>query len=143
VIAVNAAVAAESGTSKLYLRPSPLQTSLLKDHPIGADGHETPAIEEVETPTVAIDEIIDMAGGHVDFLKMDIEGAEGDVLRAASDRRWLGTRWLIEVHDTRAGVGDFFTRIGFQNLRVQRHPYPDAHPQHFWVYVEDGLDEER
>lgn len=142
IIAINAAVADAAGTAKLYLRESPLQTSLLEHHPIGAGGNETPATEVIEIPAVTLDSILETADGHVDFVKMDIEGAEAAVLGASKDKRWLRTRWLIEVHDTRQAVGEFLERTGFQNLRIQKHPYPTAHPEHFWVFAADGLDEE-
>lgn len=141
VVCINAAVAAAPGSATLYMRESPLQSCLLKDHPIGVAGQPDPEIvQEHEVPTVTLDEILTVADGDVDFIKMDIEGAEALVLPAARDPRWLNARWLIECHDTRAAVGEFLGRIGFENIRIQRHPHPDAHAEHFWVYASKDLE---
>jgi hypothetical protein len=28
--------------------------------------------------------------------------------------------------------------MGIDAVEIIKHPMPDAHPQHFWVYVEPG-----
>lgn len=140
-ICVNAAVADKTGTATLYMRPSPLQSSITETHPIGGGSQaDAPVIEEIEVPTCRIDDLLDICGGQIDAVKMDIEGAEALVLPAAVDIRWRRARWLVEVHDTRKPVGEFFQRMNFQNVLVQPHPYQDAHPEHLWVFAKEALD---
>lgn len=139
VVAANMAVSSHSGTAALHMRQSPLQSSLLIEHPVGIAGQpDPPVVKTVEVPAFRLDEILEMNEG-VDFVKMDIEGAESAVLEAACDKRWRDTRWLIEVHNTSEAVGRFLERIGFENLRMMRHPFPGAHPGHFWIYVDKEL----
>lgn len=137
VVAINAAVAGEAGPVTIYMRESPLQTGITQTHPIGVgDQPDPPVIDTCEVPGYLLDEFL---GPKIDLVKMDIEGAEAVVLAAAKDPRWLDARWIIEVHDTRVAVGEFLERMGFDGIRVMKHPYPSAHPEHFWVYAERGL----
>lgn len=137
VVAINAAVVGEPGPVTIYMRESPLQTGITEKHPIGVgDQPDPPIIGTEEVPGYLLDELL---GPKVDLVKMDIEGAEAVVLAAARDPRWLDARWIIEVHDTRVAVGEFLERMGFDGIRLMKHPFPDAHPGHFWVYASKGL----
>lgn len=139
VVSSQMAVSGEPGPVTLHMRESPLQSSLLLEHPVGVAGQpEPPIVQSVEVPAFTLDELLAM-DEHIDFVKVDIEGAEADVLNAAKDPRWRDTRWLIEVHDTSKAVGSFLERVGFENLRLMRHPHTDAHPGHFWIYVDKEL----
>ena len=139
VVASRMAVSGVPGTVSLHMRPSPLQSSVLTQHPVGVAGQpDPPIVQTIEVPAFALDELLEM-DEHIDFVKMDIEGAEAIVLDAANDPRWINTRWLIEIHDTSEQVGGFLERIGFENLRIMRHPYPDAHPGHLWIYVDKEM----
>lgn len=139
VVASQMAVSGRSGTETIHLRESPLQTSLLEKHPVGIAGQpDPPIVQSVEVAAFKLDELLEMADD-IDFIKMDIEGAEAQVLREAKDKRWLDTRWLIEIHDTSKEVGMFLERIGFENMRIMKHPHPDAHPAHFWIYIDKDL----
>jgi len=143
VVASNMAVAGASGTTTLLMRPSPLQSSLLEIHPVGVAGQpDPPVVKTVEVPAFRLDELLEM-NEHIDFVKLDIEGGEAAVLTAATDPRWRDTRWLIEVHDTSQAVGAFLERVGFENLRMMRHPCPGAHSGHFWIYVDKELTDGR
>ena len=140
VVCINGAVADVAGTAVLHMRESPLQSCLLKDHPIGIAGQpDPPIVQEHEVTVITLDQVMEVGRGEIDFVKMDIEGAEAAVLPAASDKRWLDARWLIECHNTRGPIGEFLGRVGFENIRIQRHPHPDAHPEHFWVYAAKDL----
>lgn len=142
VVASNMAVAGKTGTVALHMRQSPLQTSLLTEHPVGIAGCPEPPIEKtIEVPCFGLDDLLE-SEEKIDFVKVDIEGAEAVVFEAANDPRWIDTRFLIEIHDTSEYVGKFLERIGFENLRMMRHPHADAHPGHFWIYVDKGLPDE-
>lgn len=128
-----AAASHSIGEVPLYRRPSALQTSLRQDHPIGAgDQAEALVIEVVSIKTVTIDSIA-ARYGRPDFIKIDVEGAEADVLQGM---HCMMPRLLIEVHDTAAAVGLQLERLGYEDIRIMRHPNPLAHPQHFWIYAD-------
>ncbi len=54
---------------------------------------------EIEVPCVAIADAVAAAGGHVDLVKMDAEGAEYDVVLNSSPDTWQGVRRIVmEYH---------------------------------------------
>lgn len=141
-IAINAAAADSDGTVTLYMRPSAAQTSLLVDHPIGAGGQsEAPIVEQVACQSITLDSLAEMAAAawgidRVGFVKIDVEGAEGLVLRGATSAAFAETRWLIEVHDRQQEVEAELVRLGFTHATHIKHPIPGAHPRHFWLYAD-------
>jgi FkbM family methyltransferase len=72
---------------------------------------------EVDVPAISLDEFY--ARSTPDFIKMDIEGAEGEALMGATDLlRRRRTRWLIELHGFEGGwqpqrVIDFMRSAGY------------------------------
>ena len=128
------------GAADFYLRPDALQSSLLEQHPIGGSGQEdAPVVQKIGVVTVPLDFLRFVAKDRfgcdaVDFVKIDCEGAEAAVLSGATPDLFPGTRWLIEVHDTRESVGLQLQRLGRDEVRVMPHPAPEAHPQHFWIF---------
>jgi FkbM family methyltransferase len=57
-------------------------------------------VDAYEVAVVTIDDLVRQAGGHVDILKMDVEGAEFEVLeRASSDALSRIDQLLVEFHD--------------------------------------------
>lgn len=142
VFCQHAAAASRNGTAELLMRPESVQSSLLEVHPIGAGGQAwAPVVDRVSVNAVTLDSLL-FAAQHrfgekpVTFIKIDVEGAEGDVLAGATDPLFRKVRWLVEVHDRRAEVGEQFKRLGYSRIEVIKHPYPDAHIEHFWVYLE-------
>ena len=128
-----AAVSHSVGEMNLYRRPSALQSSLLERHPIGAgDQADAPVLEVQPVKTLTIDHLA-ARYGTPDFIKIDVEGAEADVLQGMSGMK---PRLLIEVHDTASAVGRQLERLGYDRVRIMRHPSPAAHPQHFWIYAD-------
>ena len=139
---LRAAAASHEGVSNLFMRQDAAQTSLLEFHPIGAGGQsDAPAVRSVKVECVTLDAISLRAKAlwgvdSVDFIKVDVEGAEADVLAGATLPAFANTRWLIEVHDRREAVAAELARLGFSSVTMISHPSPSAHPHHFWVYAD-------
>lgn len=122
----------ECGEAVLYKRPSPDQNSLLLSHPIGAGAcEEAPVVEKETVPCYTLDAI---AADGADFVKIDIEGAEPEVLAACSNDRgqWARTVFVVECHDTFAEVSLHLMRLGKSVTRIP-HPSPTAHRGHCWA----------
>lgn len=141
-LAMRSAAYSHDGYVDLFMRPDAAQSSLLELHPIGA-GAQAPApimhrlaVRCVTLDTLAARVKADWGIERVDFVKIDVEGAEGDVLAGATSEAFRGTKWLIEVHDRRAEVAAQLSRLGFASVQMIPHPSPSAHPCHFWVYAE-------
>lgn len=134
---MHAAVSRGVGETTLFLRPDTQQTSLLEVHPIGGAG-QAPAepIHESTVPTISLDAIGLQVGEDIDLIKLDVEGAEGDVLAGATLPMFRRCRWIIEVHDTSDAVRREVERLGYANCHRVRHPAADAHPGHYWIYME-------
>jgi FkbM family methyltransferase len=125
------AVSLRDGKSPFYLRTNPGQNSLLQVHPIGA-GSQAPA-PVVGQPTVETVRLDTVAPGGADFVKIDVEGAEEQVLMGCEDvARWSRTMFVVECHDTRRVVVEQLWRLG-KTVRLVLHPSPSAHPGHCWL----------
>lgn len=144
IMCVNAAVTSKVGAVDFHLRESSVQSSLLEEHPIGAgDQADAPVTETVGVNGVTMDFLLFQARqrfGEVGaaFVKVDVEGAEGDVLAGATDQVFRNAAWLIEVHDRRKEVGAGLMALGYDGIRIIPHPFESAHPEHGWVYTEPG-----
>lgn len=127
---VEAAVSSKSGEAVLYLREQADQNSLLATHPIGGESCvDVPPIGETLVRCITLDEL---CPDGADLVKIDVEGAEGDVLRGcSSDGRWSRTMFVVECHDTKADVANELARLGKSPLWVP-HVFP-AHPGHCWA----------
>jgi FkbM family methyltransferase len=138
VFCKNAAVSAKSGSLNLYMRDSALQSSLLMDHPIGGSGAaEAPIVETLEIESVTLDGLANIFKDlSIAFIKVDVEGAEGDVLEGATDDVFGRVKWLIEIHDREEEVMTQLKRLGYDSPIIIKHPNPAAHPKHFWIYAE-------
>lgn len=140
VYLINAAAGERHATADFHLRPCSKQSSLLETHPIGGGSQtDAPVVETIRVTTLPLDALRDFCRQHfgtdeIDFVKIDVEGSEPEVLAGASPERFAGTRLLVEVHDTQQAVGQQLKRLGRESVRVIKHPSPDAHEQHFWVF---------
>jgi FkbM family methyltransferase len=135
---VYSAVSDEPGTATVYCRPSAGQTSLLEEHPIGGAGQAEAPVKSIEFVEAVTLDYLAAKYGEPDFIKVDVEGAEAMVLAGATAACFRRCRWLIEVHNLGPAVGRHLERLGYRDCRIMRHPFPDAHPQHYWAYLEPG-----
>ena len=120
----------ESGTVTLYKRPSPDQNSLLEQHPIGAGACEPAPV--VEQQAVDCCTLNDIAKDGADFVKIDVEGAEPEILSACERGVWDRTVFVVECHDTFDSVCGHLVRLGKMVTRIP-HPSPTAHRGHCWA----------
>lgn len=90
-ISLNGLTQAEAINKAVVNQTGPLQLSLPEqgDLPEGTSVHEFRGVRPVTVDAVALDDFFADRRRRVDFLKMDVEGAEADVLR--------GARALIET----------------------------------------------
>lgn len=133
VIVEQAAVYSYSGPGTLWQRTSTLQSCVSDAHPIGDAGRPVDTVCIARVRFVTLDELLHQHG-EVDFVKIDIEGAEVEALRGARNSRWRSTRWLIESHNMTEAVLLELHRIGFDNAEIIRHPAADAAPGHEWIW---------
>jgi hypothetical protein len=57
-------------------------------------------VDTYEVPVVTLDDLVRQVGGHIDVLKIDVEGAEFDVLERASSAALAEIdQILVEFHD--------------------------------------------
>jgi FkbM family methyltransferase len=141
IVVVNAAVTSKMGAVDFHLRPNTVQSSMLTEHPIGGgDQSEAPILETIGVNGVTLDFLVStIAGcdGHL-FVKVDVEGAEGDVLAGATAECFKKASWLIEIHDREYEVGVGLEALGYDGISVVPHPLENAHPKHEWIYTEPG-----
>lgn len=142
VMCQHAAITSNMGAVDFHLRPHTVQSSLLLEHPVGSgDQGEAPVIETVGVNGMTLDFLLFTARERFGelgtlFIKVDVEGAEGDVLAGATDEVFSQAAWLIEVHDRREAVGLGLQRLGYDGIAIVPHPHSSAHPEHGWVYTE-------
>ncbi|HVD43228.1 MAG TPA: FkbM family methyltransferase, partial [Gaiellaceae bacterium] len=117
---LNVAVAATSGTQKY----SGEEAWSFRLDPSGDRG--------VEART--LDELTDLFDGNADFVKMDIEGAEWDVVQAPGE--WPGRvgSLLIEIHGTegrrQAGIDEMMGYLRDKGFKCGKH---EAHWSAVWA----------
>jgi FkbM family methyltransferase len=100
----HAAVAKTDGEITFFLTDSNVSGGLFPHSLDHVDEQVSASVnwKPVKVPALSLDEFFDKVTP--DFIKMDIEGAEGDALQGA--RRLLrrrNTRWLIELHGFQGG----------------------------------------
>ncbi len=145
VFAANKAVSYSTGEVEFFMRASSLQSSMLAEHPIGgAKCADAPVLSTVWLDGITLDDVARIAGekfltSEVDFVKLDVEGCEGIALAGATLPCFSSCRWLIEIHDRAEVVGHELKRLGYEAIRIMKHPHPEAHPEHFWIYAEPHI----
>lgn len=124
-------------TAEYCLRDDHRQSSLDESHPIG--GGDQQAVEVVErrrTAVVTLDVIADLfPADEIDFVKIDVEGAEAQVLDGIQSDRFRRARFIIEMHDRDREVGLELERLGYDKLLIKQHPYDSAHANHKWIFL--------
>lgn len=135
------ACGATMGRMDYHLRRDSRQSSLAVEHPIGgADQCDAPVEAVRPVRVVTLDWVAQVAdvlfdGQPIDFVKIDVEGGEADVLAGIQGPAFRRARFIIEVHDTAQAVGLELQRLGYDKLLTQRNPYPSAHPNHLWLFL--------
>lgn len=76
----------------------------------------------MELVTATIDEILDRAKAprHIDYMSLDIEGAELDALRGWSPEKYAVSAFTIETNgeaDKREGIREFLESKGYVRVR--------------------------
>lgn len=90
VIAMNVAVSDQSGRAPMHLSGGFGTTNSL----FGASQ------QVIDVPTVTLETVIDLCHGReIDFVKMNIEGAEGLVFRSTSEKAKRVRNWCVSCHD--------------------------------------------
>lgn len=127
----------ERGVMPYYVRQDSLQSSLQPVHPIGGHAQAEVTIKETLPTTVVTLDYLAGLFEHtaVDFLKIDVEGSEGDVLAGIQGSAFRRARVIIEIHDRQKEVGDELMRLGYDKISVCHHPCEEAHKGHFWVFL--------
>lgn len=93
----------------------------------------------VEVPCITFAEAVARAGGHVDVVKMDTEGAEFDIILGSDPTDWAGVQRVVMEHHTVPGhdvaeLQEFFTAAG---LRVVDH-VEGVHAGALWLSREQA-----
>jgi FkbM family methyltransferase len=114
VVVHNTALTKEIGTFQL------IDSGTASSHngltaPVGT-GHE------ITVPCTTFDDAVARAGGHVDLVKFDIEGAEYDTIFSSSPASWAGVRKVVmEYHPmpgrSRSDLEAFFAGVGLVAVR--------------------------
>jgi len=122
----------ESGVFSLHMREQSAQSSLLESHPVEAGA----AVQSIPVTVATLDQVAALCQHTViDFVKIDVEGAEADVLAGISSQAFRRARLLIEMHDRDTEVGLELQRLGYSDIRIRQNPYASAHENHKWIFV--------
>jgi hypothetical protein len=114
------------GQRILHLSARPEQNHLSLTHPLhGTSGHP------VTMPMLTLE---DLAGeGMPDFVKIDVEGAEVDILGGIRDpRRFQATSFLVECHDRLQALQSILQAHGRHFTII---PHPHGRTTHCWLAV--------
>lgn len=116
----------------LYVHPRWGVFSSLKQKGWSQDQDMSP----VEVETIKLSEII---SGPVDILKMDIEGAEDDVLKEAKDSLRFVSHLLLEYHETHKGQVEHMERFlseMFKQITVTKDERKEKNREHQLYLIE-------
>ena len=121
VIVENKGIGKEDGSSRFYLRPKKLEKGEIA---YNTGGHSFHLIKESDTymdvPTLSFDSMVDeFKLDKIDFLKMDCEGAEFEIIYNASEESLAKvSKITMECHPfenyTMEGMVEFLERHGFE-----------------------------
>lgn len=140
VVLSNLAVSSSVGTVELMAAPSKIETGQLVTH--GTAGMEWSDDEMANgvirvLSSVTLDAYSMANGVWPDFIKIDVEGHEGEVLKGATEVLKRGVELLIEVHSE--SLGEFITDLLGDSHRLETVRHPHYEPgsllwrTHFWL----------
>lgn len=123
----NQAVGSEVGQAILHTDGE--QSSLLDEHPLGHTIYdECTWVDVVAFKDFTMD---------FDWIKIDVEGFEPDVIRGLKDNF---ANLIVECHDNSDAVVEALLEKGYlwegSEVTVVKNPHPLAHPGHLWMIVE-------
>lgn len=119
-------------TTTLYVHPRWGVFSSLKAKGWSQDQEMSPVTVE----TIKLSEIIT---GPVDILKVDIEGAEDDVLKEAKDSLRFVSHLLLEYHETHKGQVEYMERFlseMFGEIKVTKDERKEKNREHKLYLIE-------
>ncbi len=87
----------ESDERILLNVPSDSETSVLASRGSGASAFTTAPLNRIEVPMVTLDTAVRRLGGEPDFLKIDVEGFEPEVLAGARDLIASGSLKAVQI----------------------------------------------
>jgi FkbM family methyltransferase len=105
---VHAAVAAVPGKTSLLLGVEPTESRLVEAHYT-----QNPWSGSAEVTVTTLDELADRHG-HPGVIKIDVEGAEAEVLRGGDEVLARRPPIACEIHDTRAEVEKILVERGYR-----------------------------
>lgn len=131
------ACGARNEIADYYLRDQHEQSSLCERHPIGGgDQRLVNVTDRRRTAVVTLDQIAELFSAFVvDFVKIDVEGTEADVLSGIQGPLFRRARFIVEIHDRAHEVGVELQRLGYDKLLRVQHPYKSAHRGHEWLFL--------
>jgi FkbM family methyltransferase len=116
------------GNSTFHPEEKELQKRLMGER-LGAE--QVDGLFEAETITVRVDRLSRFLAEHhpeittIDLLKIDVEGAELEVLRGIDDADWAKVRHvLLEVNDTDGALAEVEALLKEKGLEVTSEPVP-------------------
>jgi FkbM family methyltransferase len=96
VVARNVAVGSQAATMTLYKWPGQTgRNTLIEERAQRLGGDRIP----IEVPQVALDEAVRSAGGHIDLMKIDVEGVEYDLVLNADPSTYHGVDRIVFEYD--------------------------------------------
>jgi FkbM family methyltransferase len=130
---IRKAVGSTKGESLLHLFASDRHASLVREE---SDEHSGIRQGEIKVETITVDSLgID----NVDFIKIDTEGSEYEILKGAEQTlRRLHPKLLVEIHDKESGrlAQQLLTSLSYRVL-VIHHPMhiegSELWLMHYWI----------
>lgn len=127
-----ALVAGNQGATIIFTRSIEPEASSIFGERVATYG----VVNHVKVPTVDFAEALRRLGGHLELAKVDIEGAEVDVLQAASASDLAACCQLtVEFHDDRPPITPRDVHLVCQRMRSEGYGVVNAN----WPYFDDVL----